>query len=396
MASHFVCQEATAAGSLEVMPAQAHAGWGRFLPPFREDIDTRRFAREYAGRSVLVTGAAGSIGSALARVLAGAHLKKLLLLDCDEAGLREIAGTLENAAADVVPGDIADPGPLKSLLGRHRVDIIFHAAARKHVPQLEREPFSAAGNNALGTYVLAQAARKAQIPELLLVSTDKAVNPRSIMGASKRMAELAVASLSNGVCRMNAIRLCNVIGSSGSVVPIFLEQIEKGRPVTVTDPRASRWFVTMGEAVSAILAAGLTAERGKILLPQVADPVCIGDLARFLIQSAEKDLRPAREQSRPRGDWPGQVKYMGLRAGEKLAEELTLAAERHVGQDGNLVVIETPAPSCADLNAVMDEVGACIARQDLSGLLRMIQSIVPEYQPSGHLLEQAAAAGVRP
>lgn len=390
--SPFICQDATPPSSLEIMPAPDQACWRRFLPPFHSDTERRRLASCYCGRTVLVTGAAGCIGSALARALSHANLEHLLLLDCAEGDLLQLANRLGSVTVEVLPGNITDSEFLESLFSRHRVDIIFHTAAWKHVPLLESQPFSAVHNNALGTYVLARAAFEAGAPKFVLVSTDKAVNPRSIMGASKRIAELSVVSMSAAVRRMNAVRLCNVIGSSGSVVPIFLQQIEKRQAVTVTDPLATRWFITLDEAIDAILAGGLTAEHGKILLPQVGDPVSIGDLARFLIQSADKE--PRFTQAHPAGAWPGEVKYIGLRPGEKLTEELMLATERQVALERAFTVVETPAPKRA-LNAVMDELGACITRHDLIGLLRTVQSVVPEYEPSADLLEQAAAA-VRP
>ena len=192
--------------------------------------------------------------------------------------------------------------------------MIYHAAAWKQVALLEANPFAAVKNNGIGTHTLAQAAIRGGVPQLVLVSTDKAVNPRSIMGASKRIAELVVTSFSSAACRMNAIRLCNVIGSSGSVVPIFLRQIEQRQPVTVTDPEVSRWFLTIRQTVEAILACGASEQEGKILLPPVGPPVRIADLAQFLIRAA--------------GDgWPGEMVYIGLRPGEKLTEELIFENE---------------------------------------------------------------------
>lgn len=351
------------------MSRRGEAGWGRFLPHSQDEPIPSRLAAAHAGRCVLITGAAGSIGSALATTLASAGVERLLLLDSCEAGLRDLQSRLGGAA--VVLGDVADEALLDSCFGRFRVDLIYHAAAWKHVPLLESHPFSAIANNALATHALARAAIRAGVPRLVLVSTDKAVNPRSIMGASKRIAELAALSLGFSV-----IRLCNVIGSSGSVVPLFLQQIAQGGPVTVTDPQATRWFLTISEAVDMILTRGVP---GKISLPQVDEPVRIADLARFLMHS--------------RGAAHLDIIYTGLRPGEKLTEELTFRGERRVSAEGSLTLVETPALSPAQLDALVDELAACVRRHDLPALLQAIHAVVPEYVPSA-LLRQTAAAVV--
>jgi FlaA1/EpsC-like NDP-sugar epimerase len=177
---------------------------------------------------------------------------------------------------------------------------------------------------------------------------------------------------------MNAIRLCNVIGSSGSVVPIFLRQIAQREPVTVTDPRVTRWFLTTSQTVEAILACGTSAQEGKILTPTVGQPVRIADLARVLIRRA--------------GDgWPGEVVYIGLRPGEKLTEELIFESERKVQMENGLTVVETPSPGAAELSAFIGDLADRIQLSDLPGMLRAIQSVAPEYVPATHLLEQATS-----
>ena len=239
--------------------------WHRFLA--LPDGDTAISNFSHAGNCVLITGAGGSIGSALAKAIARAGVQRLLLLDSSEISLFELQGQIAricgNVSFEIVLGSVDDAGLLDSLFSRHRVDVIYHAAAWKQVALLESNPISAVRNNGIGTYTLAQAAMRGGVPKLVLVSTDKAVNPRSIMGASKRIAELVVASGSSARCRMNAIRLCNVIGSSGSVVPIFLRQLERRQPVTVTDPEVSRWFLTIAQTVEAILACGASSQDGE-------------------------------------------------------------------------------------------------------------------------------------
>jgi FlaA1/EpsC-like NDP-sugar epimerase len=364
------------------MSPKGQVDWQRFVTQSDTETADFKFAFAHAGRCALVTGAGGSIGSALAKAMAGSGVQRLLLLDSSEASLFELQGQLArefgNSSSEVVLGSVDDAGLLDSLFSRHRVDLIYHAAAWKQVPLLESNPFAAVWNNGVGTHTLAQAAVRGGVPKLMLISTDKAVNPCSIMGASKRIAELAVASLSSASCRMNAIRLCNVIGSSGSVVPIFLRQIAQREPVTVTDPKVSRWFLTTRQAVEAILACGASPQHGRILLPPVGEPVRIADLAQFLIDST--------------GDgWPGEVVYIGLRPGEKLTEELIFESERKVQMEGCLTVVDTPSLRPRELSAFIDELGHRIKLRDLPGMLRAIHSVIPEYVPGTQLLEQATS-----
>ena len=318
--------------------------------------------------TVLVTGAGGYIGSALVRAIAAAHPARLVLLDSSEQNLFQIHRSLEDGdvAHEAVLGSVTDAGPLHRLLARVRPQLIYHAAAWKHVALLEWNPLAAVANNAIGTYTLAQAAIEHGVTRLVLVSTDKAVKPHSIMGASKRVAELIVTALSSSRCRMNVVRLGNVIGSTGSAVPIFLEQIARGGPVTVTDREATRYFISLGEAVDAILAAGVSEASGRILLPEMGEPERIADVARSLI-----------------GDRNGiAIRFIGLRAGEKLREDLMLPEESREGVAGRLHVIRTPGPPAAELHASMAELGCLIARGDVPGVVEWIRELVPEYAPS--------------
>src|ERR1700733_2794002 len=215
------------------------------------------------GQSVLVTGAGGYIGSALVKAIAAAGPGRIVLLDSSEQNLFQIRQQMESPCEPVL-GSVNDVHLRDDIFTRFQPEVIYHAAAFKHVPLLERNPVAAVRNNAIGTFTLAQAARRHGTRRLILISTDKAVNPHSVMGVSKRIAELAVVTLN-----MNAIRLGNVIGSSGSVVPIFLRQIAEGGPVTVTHPEATRWFMSLNEAVSAILAGGTAEVEGRIFLPEL-------------------------------------------------------------------------------------------------------------------------------
>ncbi|MGO9093621.1 MAG: polysaccharide biosynthesis protein [Bryobacteraceae bacterium] len=359
------------------------AGYRRFLSPCEAGSLPSQFASGAAGRSVLITGAGGSIGSGLCDAIAAAGPAQLALLDSSEHSLFKVHQHLDLAHAAVphaaILGSITDAGLLDRLFSRFHPTIVYHAAALKHVPLLELNPFAAVRNNALGSYTLAQAALRHGVSTLVLVSSDKAVNPHSIMGASKRLAELTVAALSAPSCRMNAVRLGNVIGSSGSVVPIFQEQIRQRAPLTVTHPEARRYFICLQEAVEAILAAGAAHCSGKILLPELGEPVRIADLASFLIREAADDL---------------PIRFIGLRPGEKLDEDLVFQTEVQDGlAAGPLSVILTPAPAPADLHSLMQQLAGRLACGDLAGLIGAIRSAVPEYEPSSLVLAATRAAG---
>jgi FlaA1/EpsC-like NDP-sugar epimerase len=307
----------------------------------------------------------------LVQALADAGAARLLLLDSAENNLFEVHGRLKSEFASVpcepLLGSVNDAALLDATIRRFRPEIIYHAAAWKQVPLLEENPFAAVHNNVLGTYALTRAAIRGGVPKLVLISSDKAVNPRSMLGVSKRIAELIVVSLSTLACRMNAIRLCNVIGSSGSVLPLFERKIAEGKPVTVTDPQATRWFLTARQAVEAILACGVGAPHGRILVPEVGEPVRIAELAEFLIN--------ARAANVP-------MEFTSLRPGDKLHEEMIFASERSLGRVGPLEVVETQRLTQPQLSAVMDELALRLSLRDLDGLLRALISAVPEYIPS--------------
>jgi len=310
------------------------------------------------------------------KAIAAAGPARIVLLDSSEHNLFVIHRYLEEAYADVpheaILGTVTDGGLLNSVIGRFRPSVVYHAAALKHVPLLELNPLAAVHINAIGTYTLAQATRHHGVPAMVLVSTDKAVNPHSIMGASKRLAELTVAALSGPQCRMNAVRLGNVMGSTGSVVPIVLGQISKGGPVTVTHPEASRYFMMPQDAVKAILAAGAAECDGRILLPELGAPENIAELVKHLIEGAADGSRNKIP-----------VRFIGLRPGEKLTEDLLFQTESREGSaDGGLAVIRTPSLAPAELHGLMARIGCLIAGGDLAGLIETICEAVPEYRPS--------------
>lgn len=317
------------------------------------------FTADLAGQSVLVTGAGGYIGSALVKAIAAAAPSRIVLLDSCEQNLFEISRCVPGEA---VLGSVTDRALLDDLFDRFRPRFVYHAAAFKHVPLLEQNPLAAVHNNAIGTYTLAQAVLRHGPARLTLVSTDKAVKPHSIMGASKRIAELAVVSLASAHFPMNAVRLGNVIGSTGSVVPIFRQQIAAGEPVTVTDREATRYFMTLDGAVEAILACGAANCAGRILLPDLGTPVRIEELARSMM-----------------GDTQLPIRFIGLRPGDKLEEDLLLADEVKEGTSGPLSIVRTPTLTAADIDACIERLRTA---RTLDALLSAVSALVPEYSPA--------------
>ena len=282
-------------------------------------LDNAGIAEWLGNRVVMVTGAGGSIGSELCRQIARFRPARLVLFDISEAALYEIRTALVDAFPQLgvasIVGDVKHASIVDETLSRERPDVIFHAAAYKHVPLMEEmNCWQAVRNNAYGTWVIARAAVAAKVEKFVLVSTDKAVNPTSVMGATKRMAEHVCQSLQDGTTQFVIVRFGNVFGSAGSVIPRFAEQIARGGPVTVTHPDITRFFMSSAEATQLLLQAGLQGKGGEILTLDMGDPVRIVDLARDMIRlyGADPDRVP--------------IVFTGLRPGEKLYEE-PLASE---------------------------------------------------------------------
>jgi FlaA1/EpsC-like NDP-sugar epimerase len=302
----------------------------RFLG--RDEVSARRGegVEAYAGRRVLISGAGGSIGSELTRQVIESHPEKLVLYELSEYALyqihQEVMQLVEGSDIQIVPllGSVTDARQVRRVLQDHDIEVILHAAAYKHVPLVESNPLAGLANNVLGTHTLVTEAAASGVSRFVFISSDKAVRPTNIMGASKRLAELVVQDVAKRIAGDNglvfaAVRFGNVLGSSGSVVPLFQEQLRRGGPLTVTHADVSRYFMTVQEAVHLVLRAGSMAKGGEVFVLDMGKPVKIEHLARQVIESAGYSVRDAQN---PEGDM--EIEFTGLRPGEKMTEELTI------------------------------------------------------------------------
>jgi FlaA1/EpsC-like NDP-sugar epimerase len=273
-------------------------------------------------------------------------------------------------------GDILDAPLLEEIFERYRPDTIYHAAAFKHVPLMESNPLAVVRNNAIGTWELAKAAARFGVERVLMISTDKAVNPRSVMGASKRVAELGLLRMSHPKTRMNAVRLGNVLGSPGSVTPLFQQQIAEGGPVTVAHPEARRYFLTLGETVELILAAISLDESGCIFLPKMSAPIKILDLAKRMVQEARLET-------------PGNIEIVltRMRPGDKLEEGLSFAHETvEPTGDPRLHRVKAWDLDAAALDLSLSRISGYVQERNLAAVLGELSKLVPEYQASETVL----------
>ena len=336
-------------------------------------LDTEALQGFLGGKTVMVTGAGGSIGSELARQAARFGPRRLLLVERAEPFLFQVEQEMLRhfPEVEVVPlvADVGDEERMRQLFVRHRPEVVLHAAAHKHVPMMEANPGEAVKNNVLGTRVLGQVAAEAEVETFVLISTDKAVNPSSVMGATKRVAELVVQRLEEQHdTRFVAVRFGNVLGSTGSVIPIFKEQIRRGGPVTVTHPRMTRYFMTIPEAAQLVLQAGAIGQGGEIFILDMGQPVRIIDVARDMIRLS--GLRP---------DEDVEIRITGLRPGEKLFEELGTTDDRvEKTRHPKIFVGKIPRMTPAHVESGVEALAAAARKGDGEEIRRALADLVPE------------------
>lgn len=363
---------------------------GQFLGRAPLDAELPGGSETYRGSSVMISGAGGSIGSELCRQILACRPRRLVLFEMSELALykldQELSALATEQQVEIVPilGSVCDAPLVRRVLADQEIEIVLHAAAYKHVPLVESNPVSGFANNVLGTHTLAQAAGEAGVARFILISTDKAVRPKNMMGASKRMAELVVqdlASRSTGTI-YSMVRFGNVLGSSGSVIPLFHDQICKGGPVTLTHREVTRYFMTIPEAARLVLVAGTFATGGDVFVLDMGAPVQIYDLARQMIEAAGYTVR---DETNPDGDI--EIRLTGLRAGEKLHEEL-LIGEGQIGTPHPKIMLAREAHlSEIEVAAGMRALRAAVTENDSDAL----RAVVARWVEGGKALALAAA-----
>lgn len=339
------------------------------------EVDLSAILDYVAGKTVLVTGGGGSIGSELCRQVAEHNPKRLVIVDIYENTTYDIQNELKHKypylKLSVLIASVRNTKRIHMIFEKYRPDIVYHAAAHKHVPLMEDSPNEAVKNNVLGTWKIVQAADKWNVKRFVLISTDKAVNPTNIMGATKRICEMIVQTYNDrSQTEFVSVRFGNVLGSNGSVIPLFKSQIARGGPVTVTHPEIIRYFMTIPEAVSLVLQAGVYARGGEIFVLDMGEPVKIVDLARNLILLSGH---------KPDEDIP--IVFTGLRPGEKLYEEMLLKEEGLRDTENKLIHIGMPIKMDAEKFLMQLENLANYVVQEPDDIRKWVQEIVPTYQP---------------
>jgi FlaA1/EpsC-like NDP-sugar epimerase len=351
-------------------------------------LDQALIRERIQGKVVMVTGAGGSIGSELCRQIAQFHPLAVIGFDEAETPLfqidRELAKSFPGLTFHPEIGNVTRPETLRRVMQRYQPSIVYHAAAYKHVTMMERHVFSAVENNVFGTWQVALAAANHGVEDFVMISTDKAVRPTSMMGATKRVAELVIRALQmESGTKFVAVRFGNVLGSNGSVVPIFKEQIAAGGPVTVTHPEMRRYFMTIPEAAQLVMQAFAIGRGGEVFVLDMGEPVKIVDLARDLILLS--GLQPDRDV---------KIEFTGPRPGEKLFEELNLHDE-HLVPTSHAQIRSYASPYDVDvrqIKAYMQELQQIVNAQDIARLVLLLKELIPDYNPGSQLLKVALSA----
>jgi FlaA1/EpsC-like NDP-sugar epimerase len=358
----------------------------------RESVepDAKLIAKNILNKVVLVSGAGGSIGSELCRQILRAQPRKLLLLDHSEFNLYAIESELNTAiqvtgsdpSEKIIPilGSVKDAGRLEEIFSRWKIDTVYHAAAYKHVPLVECNPFEGLQNNVIGTFNLATISQSHGVSNFVLISTDKAVRPTNVMGASKRFAELILQALADanksvGTC-FSMVRFGNVLGSSGSVVPLFREQIKVGGPITLTHAEVTRYFMTIPEAAQLVIQAGAMAHGGEVFVLDMGEPVKIFDLARRMVQLSGLSVQ---DEQNPHGDV--EIVVTGLRPGEKLYEELLIGENPTSTSHPRIMMAREEYLSLEDLTQEIKLLRIAVEKTNFDDVVAQLKKLVHGYQP---------------
>ena len=351
------------------------------------NININEISSYLENKTILVTGGGGSIGSELCRQIAKINPKKLIILDIYENNAYEIQQELirnykDKLNLEVIVASIRDIKRLENIFKIYKPEVVFHAAAHKHVPLMEKSPCEAIKNNIFGTKNVATMADKYGVKRFVLISTDKAVNPTNIMGATKRCAEMIIQTMNeNSKTEFVAVRFGNVLGSNGSVIPLFKKQIEEGGPITVTHPEVTRFFMTIPEAVSLVIQAGAMAKGGEIFVLNMGESVKIVDLAKNLIHLS--GFEP---------DVDIKIEFSGLRPGEKLYEELLMDEEGLKQTNHNKIFIGKPIDiNIEKLEKDLKLLKLAVDNEEAEAIEYIMKSLVPTFVREGERNNEAAA-----
>lgn len=353
---------------------------------FRDPVKVNKDSLFYKGKTVLVTGGGGSIGSELCRQIAACSPSQLVIFDIYENNAYDVQQELKNLypnlALSVEIGSVRDAARVDNLFKTYRPQVVFHAAAHKHVPLMENSGAEAVKNNVFGTNNVADAAEKYETEKFILISTDKAVNPTNIMGATKRLCEMVVLCRADSKTSFSAVRFGNVLGSNGSVIPLFEKQIQNGGPVTITDKRIIRYFMTIPEAAGLVMLAGNLAKKGELFVLDMGKPIRIYDLAYDMIKLS--GYEPEKEI---------KIVEIGLRPGEKLYEELLIKSEQLEKTENNLIFIEKDQPlsrkQVKDKLSVLKNAVKLADQGERESIKTALKSVVPTYKEPGEVNSKA-------